>query len=49
MGNPVGELNDFIKSILGGVGSYVSEYPYAAGAVLFLALILRRTFKRARK
>ncbi len=49
MSNPVGQLNDFIKSILGGVGSFVGEYPYAAGAVLFLAIILRRTIKRARK
>ncbi|MDE0332738.1 MAG: hypothetical protein OXL41_12805 [Nitrospinae bacterium] len=49
MGNPVGELNDFIKSILGGIGSYVGEYPYVAGTVLFLAIILRRTLKRARR
>ncbi|MDE0340920.1 MAG: hypothetical protein OXI82_02155 [Nitrospinae bacterium] len=49
MTNPVGELNDFIKSILGGVGSFVGEYPYAAGAVLLLAIILRRTIRRSRR
>lgn len=49
MSNPVGALNDFIKSILSGIGSMVGEYPYAAGAVLIFAIILRRAVKRARK
>ena len=49
MSNLLGELNEFIRSIFGGIGSFVSEYPYVAGAVLFLAIILRRTIKRARR